>query len=1067
MIKKFIEFTLKNKVFVNLVFFLLMAVGVMSLMSLPVERYPNVKMGKVYVSCIYPGASAEDVEALITKKIEDSLEDVENVEYIQSKSYPERSSVLVKFLDDVDYDEGYDEVRYRVLGLGNELPQDADPSHFFKLEVSQWLPAVTVNLIGDRSNRALSLMGDQMKIPLRRITGVKEVSLEGEYTREFHIFLDPDRMDRFGVSFEQVVRALQSANFSVPAGDFTGRDGEYVVRVDERFKGPDQVGATVIRKDGQGSFVTVSDVLDEAKMGYRDPYVVSSVNGESCVSLHVVKSDEGNVMDIVPAVEKIVDEFRPLLEAEGVRVVYTQDQRVDVEDAMNTLISNMLVGIALVCLILWLFLGFRNAFLTSAGIPFSFLVTMAIMYATGGSLNEITLFSFVLVSGIIVDDAIVVVENIHRHVQSGLGLRDAVVEGASEVFLPVIAATSTTAAAFLPMLIMSGSTGEFFAEVPKAVTAAIAASLVECLLILPSHFFDWPGSKKIMRLQKQERTSGENRQKQQKEGRFLAPLKKGVMVLTGICMRFRWLSLVSVVLVFAVAMYVLVVSITGSMPLIKIKFFPDEYRFYYVEMQGPAADPIENISERLKDVSKYLMDKGPGQTKSCTAQAGFYLNEDYEQIYAHNNGNIVVELPKNHNRDFPDNPENDPVAFLEKVRSDLQSFTNGGYIIRVRPEKGGPPAGKDLNVRVVGSNVQSVSELASHLMKWIKDNPEIGPYLTDLADNQGRPNRVYRFRPIPSKAAEFNTNPTEVGLLAASVLDGRYAGKFKASDEEIDMKVKLSPKAISSPDQALNIPLFEHVSGPVRLKDLCEVDKFMEPGLLNRYEGMRSINLASDIKPGARVSAPSIVHLIKTHFEKIRSEYPGADLNFAGAYESTRQSYISLAYAFLIAVFIMYMILATQFQSYAQPLIILSAIIFSLIGVIFGALVTQTVFTVNSFVATVGVTGVVVNDSLVLIDFINRAYRRGMSRRESIMEGVNIRFRPILLTTLTTTLGLMPMALGIPEYSTVWGAMATTFVTGLCTATLLTLFIVPVQWDVLMGIVEWRQRRKERREGEA
>ncbi|MFW5836681.1 MAG: efflux RND transporter permease subunit [Desulfovibrionaceae bacterium] len=1044
MIKRLVEFTLRNTVFVNLVFFLLMGAGIFALASLPVERYPNVQMGKVLVTTVYPGASPEDVELLVTREIEDALEDLENVEFVQSTSYPERSTVMVKFIDDVDYEAGYEELRFKVLGMLGELPETVDPPSFTRIEVAEWLPAVSVNLVGERSNRALTLMAEEMKLPLRRIPGVKEVKLQGEHTREFHIVLDPERMVRFGVTFDEVVQAVQRANVSIPAGDFTAEHGgEYIIRMDERFQSPEQAAKTVIRKDSTGSFVTVGDVMERAVMAYRDPYVIASVNGRPCVTLKVIKSPAGNVMDIVPAVMEVADFFRPELAREGVEVVLTQDQRLKVDDAVSTLVSNLVVGVVLVCVVLWMFLGFRNAALASVGIPFAFLVTMVFMWITGNSLNEITLFSFVLVSGIIVDDAIVVVENIHRHVQEGSPLRQAVVDGASEVFLPVLAATTTTCAAFLPMLIMTGSTGEFFAEVPKAVTAAIAASLVECLLILPPHFLDWPGASRL--------AAGRGGRP---EGRAMARLKDWTARLVTLCLRARAAALALVAVAFAVAVSILALSVTGKMSLIKIDFFPEEYDYYYVELVGPTGTPVEEVSARLRELSGAILDMGPGMADSCTAQAGFYLDEDYQTIFGRNTGNIVVEMPVKGNRRFADHPDNDPQKHLAWVREKLEPFARDGFFLRVRPEKGGPPTGKDLNVRVVGSNPESVQRLSDELLGWIGQHPRIGPHLIDLADNQGRPSQVFRFEPLPRRTAEFGASPAEVGALAASVLDGRLAGKYKARDEEVDLKIRLAPRTLDNPQDALNTPLFQHHAGPVRLGDVCTARAYLEPAYLTRFDGSREITLAADIKPGADVGAPEIVRLVREHYTQVRDDFPGASINFAGAFESTQRSYVSLTYAFIIAVFIMYLILATQFASYTQPAIILSAVVFSLIGVIFGAFASQTVFTVNSFVATVGVTGVVVNDSLVLIDFINRAYRRGIGRRAAILEGVRVRLRPILLTTLTTTLGLAPMALGIPSYSLVWGSMATTFVTGLCTATFLTLFVVPILWDVLTAAQE-------------
>ncbi|OEU72029.1 MAG: acriflavin resistance protein [Desulfuromonadales bacterium C00003093] len=1052
--KPFFRYVVRQNVLVNLLFVLSIAVGLFSLFDLPVERYPNVHMGKVRITTIFPGASPEEVETLVTHEIEEALDNLESVEFIQSTSYRERSVVIVKFIDDTDYDRLFDELRLKVLGIMNELPDGVDPPEFVEIEINEWLPACAVNLVGHRSNRALSLMAEEMKLVIRQIPGVKEVRLSGEYIREFHVNLNPRLLDKYGVTFDDVATALRESNISVPAGDYTNEAGEFVIVVDERYRSRQQIADTVIRRDRDGSFVKVGDVMCDAYMSYRDPHVITSVNGKDCVTLGVIKTRHGNVLDIVPAVERVVEQFNPMLSREGVDVVLTQDQRVHVDDAITTLGMNLLVGIGLVSVLILFFMGFRNALLTLVGIPFAFLVTMIIMWLTKNSLNEITLFSFVLVSGIIVDDAIVVVENIYRHLQEGEPLKDAVVNGASEVAAPVIAATSTTVAAFLPMLIMSGSTGEFFAQIPIAISAAIVASLFECLIILPSHFMDWPG-----RQSEEEKAGKMNPGK--KEQRVMNILRRGTNRISGFTLRYRFTSLGLVLLAFVVSLLILGVSVTGKMPLIKIKFFPDEYTNYYIELEGPVATPIDVTNRKLKEVSEFILPGMPGRLKSATAIAGFYVDEDYQPIYGSNMGHINVEMPAKDEQDFPDNPGNDPIVHLDYVRKQLARFRTDGWTVRVRAEKGGPPAGKDINVRVVGPNPGMVESLTMDIYAFLSADDKIAPSLIDLSDNRGWPNRIFRFHVDKERAAEFGLTPLAVSQLAGSVLDGRFVGRFRAFDEDLDLKLKIDKGYLDSPEAALSIPMVQHPSGPVRLGDLTRNESYMEANKLDRYQNNRAITLTADIRPDAPISTPAVVNMIRSYYQEIKEKYPGAEINFSGEFESTRRSYTSLTYAFSVALLIIYLILATQFRSYLQPLIILSAVVFSVIGVIFGKFITQGLFTVNSFIALVGVTGVVVNDSLVLVDFINRRYRAGMTRRQAIVDGIRVRLRPILLTTLTTTLGLAPMALGIPNYSIVWGTMASTFVTGLCTATFLTLFIVPIEWDLLMGLkLRFEKRRQ-------
>ena len=526
------------------------------------------------------------------------------------------------------------------------------------------------------------------------------------------------------------------------------RAGEFAIEVDHKFRTRDQVMGTIIRRDGDGSFVRVGDVASRAELAYRDPIVISTVNGKKCVTLQILKTRDGNALDIIEDVHQVLDDFADRLDREQVEVVLTQDSTINVSDSIRTLGSNLLLGICLVFVLIWLFMGLRNSCLTTVGVPFAFLLTMVIMRATGNSLNEVSLFAFVLVSGIIVDDAIMVVENIFRHLQEGQGLMEAVVDGTTEVFLPIIAATLTTVSAFMPMLIMTGSTGEFFAIVPKAVSFALLASVIECLFILPTHYLDWgpkPGAARTL------------------EREFW--LMRGIRKVTGFCLgltlRFRVLSILMITLLFAGAAVIAGLSFSGKVPLIRVKFFPDDYSLYYVEMEGPAGTSIEKMNHKLEQVARFVMDDGPAMAKSAAGFAGFYVSEDYEPIFGSNLGHVAVTLPSTRDRKFEDAPANDPVAHLERIRERLEPFTQDGTTIRIRPEKDGPPAGKDVNIRVIGYNDESVSGLAATLLDFLRSDPATRDGLLDLATNEARPHRVIRFTIDPERVVFlFSSSPS-------------------------------------------------------------------------------------------------------------------------------------------------------------------------------------------------------------------------------------------------------------------------------------------------------------------
>ncbi len=1043
--RQVVDFTLKQRVFFNLVFVVLMAVGLFALFALPAERYPDFRLGEVAITTLYPGASPVDVESLVTSKIEAAVEKVDDVAWINATSSSGRSYIHLKFIDDADYEALFNEVRFEVLNIINELPAEVDPPKLLNIKVQHWMPVISLNLAGDHTNRALALMAKEIKVRLLKIPGVQQVEFKGEQVQEFHVNLDPAKLRLFGVTFNQVAVVLGHANRSIPAGRYTDVSGEFLVKMDERFRTREQVQETVVRRDADGSLLRIKDLASHVGIDYRNPIMLTSANGKPCVGLDVLKSQAGNALRIRDQAMAVIDELRPILEAQGVELVLSHDSTVYIKDGLSTLGWNMLVGIILVSLITWYFMGVRNAGLVTIGIPFSFMISMLLMYVTGNSLNEITLFSFVLVTGIVVDDAIVVTENIYRHVQDGRPLREAIIEGTSEVALPVISATMTTVAAFMPLLIMTGFTGEFFALVPKAVTFAVVASLVECIFILPIHYQDFgPRRRKRLSLLKQDNA-------------LMRESRRMTHWLLTRSMRHRLLTLSVVLGLLAFSVVVMALSVSGKVPLVRIQFFSDDYKIYFVDLVAPKSTPVEEVDARVKQVAGTIMQEGSGMARSTMGFAGLYFNEEHEPVYGNNYGSVKVTLPSSDDQVF-----DDPMSHLERMREKLTPlYETDGYRISIHPQSEGPPRGKDVNVRVVGDNEESVTRLAEVMLKFLHEEPDIRPYLIDLKDDRGSLQRVFRFDVDQQRVAEFGLDNGQVAQLAASVLDGRYIGKYRHADEEIDLKLAIDPAYLTSPERALYIPMVEDAGRPVYLNDLVSVLAYNEAGELRRYQGQRAISIKADIRDGASTSTPAVVNAVRTYYDSIRAEYPGATVIFGGEHEDTQRSFESLAYAFSIAVLVMYVILATQFKSYLQPAIILSAIVFALIGVVIGKLFSQTIFTVNSFVALVGVAGVVVNDSLLLIEFINENYRLGMSRHEAIIEAVHVRLRPILLTTLTTSLGLLPMAIGFPSYSLIWGSMASTFVTGLVTATVLSLFVVPVCWDLMQELQEWLQRRRE------
>ncbi|OQY58696.1 MAG: acriflavin resistance protein [Desulfobacteraceae bacterium 4572_88] len=1076
--KSLVSFSIRQTVFINVIFVILTVAGVFSIATIPVENMPNVDIGKVFISTTYFGASAEDVEQLLTTKIEDALDGLEHVEFIQSSSYRNVSSVQVKFIDDSDYRDLYDEVRFRTLNIKDELPNGADDPIFFYIDTHNWLPVIIVNIIGNIPPTSLNLFAEELKSKLINVPDVRNVEILGDYDKEFHVSIDPAKLRKFGITFNQVANAVRSANTKIPTGRFRSGTTEYMLDAGRKLRSQEQVLNIVVRRDGDGNFIRVGDLVTNARISHRDPSLIPSVNGENTIRLRVVKEEGGNAITISEQVKKVSRNFGSSHAEDGVGIVFTNDSTIEINDSVKTLSGNLILGMVLVTIVLWITLGFRNAMLTAVGIPFAFLCTVVIMHLNGVSLNTISLFAFVLVTGIMVDDAVIIMENIFRHLQMGKTKKDAVIDGTAEVMLPVISSAITTVLAFLPMLIMTGSTGEFFSQIPKTVTFALIASLLEALFILPIHVLDW-GPKKVSEHLTDE---DEDPYYHLKSGIF-SPIWKIYRWFLTKLLDHKIIAFSSVILVFLITMTILVLSVTGIAPLIKVKFFPGNYFRYHVTITLPVGTAIEKTDLVIRDLSNFIMSIGEKQAQSASGNAGRYQNEDYQYHTGHHFGDIIVTLPEDKDRDFPENPDNDPMLHLDYIRDRLRSYVADNYgesgfvpSVRVFPESDGPPTGKAVNIRVTGITMNDAIKATDAVMEYMRNAPELAP-LTDLDDDRPDFQRTVKYMPRQETVFEYGLLPGDVTALVASALNGYYVGEFRTADEEVNLMVRLARKddkgntknaGLSDPGDILDVPVVEHSASPVLIRDLVTLSYESEPNVRARYKGKPTITITSNMKAGAQLSPARVQVLIGTFFDRNSENFVGTSISFGGEFEATSRSYTSLTFAFFIAIMGIYMVLASQFNDYFQPMIIISAVPFSIIGVVMGLFLTRTIFTIGSFMAVVGLAGIAVNDSLLMLDFMNTRVKKGRPLRDAIIEASASRMRPVLITTVTTMLGLLPMAVGIPRKSISWAPMATAFVTGLSSATLLALLFIPLEYEFVENMKTYfRKKGTQRKMGKA
>ncbi|MFW5751095.1 MAG: efflux RND transporter permease subunit, partial [Planctomycetota bacterium] len=842
--KSLIRFGLQRAVLMNLIFVgVVVFAAAVALPRLPIEVFPNMAFGEVMVFVDYPGAPPEDVERLVAEPIEDTVRGMDDIDFVRCDSHAGHCSVHVKFVDDTDYAALYDDLRIRVLGAQNRLPvvngEHLTPQ-IIKVEVDAWLPVIQLNLLPDDERldkRSLILLARELRNRIELIDGVKGSLMVGERPQQFELALDPRRLERHGVTFAAATAALRRDGTAVPAGILESVAGERHVRVDDRYRTRADLLAVVVRRDGDGNLITIGDLVVPQRSGVRDVpgKVKVSVNGRPAIGIQVHKHADTGAREVVAALREQVALFERAHADEGVSVVATMDSTIKIADSMQALGSSLhlalvwvmvalflfltrapprilLIGLAfgigtsisgavgtfalidgllLAGLALFIFAFCRAAVLTATGIVFSFLGTLAYLHITGMSINEVSLLGFVLTCGIIVDDAIVVLENIRRHREHGKPLHRSALDGAAEVFWPVVSATLTTCCAFLPLLLMTGVIGQFFAIIPITVAIALVVSLFECLLLLPLHAVEL------------ERLLGPERLPPPRAENTAAFLERPgpIGVLARVYDRLlRWnlahraAAVGIALLLFAAAVGVLMQSVYGpridpdTRPLLKMEFFPDN--------TAPSGTTLDQTDALVREICGQIMQRPRSEVATCTGMAGMVWDESYKERYSHQHGFIFVELPPRAQQRY-----DDALAFVAELRDDLQRrFAHGGIRIEVRPQRDGPPTGAKVNVRVTGLSDAAVEGLAMELYAWMRSEQDGAlAGIADIEHDRDLYHDELAFHVDPAAAARFDLPPSQVREFVAGAFDGLWVGDYLRTDDEIPVRLRIDPEALRQP----------------------------------------------------------------------------------------------------------------------------------------------------------------------------------------------------------------------------------------------------------------------------
>ncbi len=996
----------RNPVLVNILMIVVLVLGAFSALRLPQEQFSEIPFFFVNIIVPYPGVAAEDVEKSVTVPVEDEMQGLERLSSVRSTVQDGLTVVTLEFDQGISNDEFeslLEEARNRFRNI--DLPDDVGQETIDDFSTNDFLPVIEVVLSGNVPYGELNRNAEELESRIRRISDVSGVTLVGSRDRQVLVDVKQRRLEILGLSISDVVQSIRGRNVSIPAGTAGAGSREYLLRTVGEVEDYRTLERTVVRAAG-GGVVRLGDVATISQ-GYADDGVYARYNGEPSIALDIAKVPGGSSVDIVNEARRVVEEMRGEM-PEGIEVAFLNDSTVQIRDSLNVLLTNALLGLGLVVFVLLLFVGLRNALMTAIGIPISFAITFIILEALGETLNSNTLFGLVLVLGLLVDHAIVIVENSYRLQQEGLSKREAAIQGVDQVIGPVVAATATTIAAFLPLTFLPGVIGEFLAIVPVTVAVALAASNFEAGFILPSHYADWPGGGKAG----------------SRSGVFQR-LTAGMQRVISPVYRYRGVA-------FALAI-IASVGVFSLVPRIQVDLFDaEDFSLFFIEIEMPPGTPIEQTADTTaKFESRMLPLIGNGEVAAVDTAIGFTSGQT-ENTRQPNVAQITVDLLEQ-----DEGRERSIEAIIDEV-DELVAGIAGPEDVRFRKQQNGPPTDPPLVFRLFGDDYDDLTAVS----RTIKRRLDTKDGVFNIRDNLENGTPELRVQVDEDAAAGYGLSTEQVGTFIRASFDGITATTIFAENQKTDVVVRYDRARALQLTDLMNLKIPSPTGRQIPFGSVASIGEAQSFASIQRLDGKREVQIEADASDATDLQAMN--QEIQALFdEELAAQFPNVELEIGGEFAAFTDLLVDIIRVFLIGVFLIYTILAAQFKSYTQPILILFTIPFAFVGVVLFLIISGTPLSTIVIYAGIALVGIAVNDAIVLISFINDLRKEGVPHREAVERAVRTRVRPVLLTSLTTIAGLIPTAIGIGGYSVVWGPMAATITFGLIFSTASTLILIP------------------------
>lgn len=1015
---------LTNHPLVNILFTVVVCLGAMSYFTMPREQDPEINFNWVNINTVLPGASAEDVEQLVTGPLEDAVRNVQDIRWIISTTRESSSNILVRFrdLNARDFDKRVNDLRRELQNKANdELPEEAEDPYIVEVTTSNGFPTALLVIQGQADNENLRRTARLVRDDVERLQGVDTTIAIGLHEPEMQVEFLPWELAARGLLATDLADSLGQAFRDTFAGKSDVAGNEWLVRISGTTADPEQLSSFQLAPAGRTDEQIALDQVAEIRRGREQATQLVSFVGQPAVALSISKVGYTNTLQLVDRINDYVATKNEQLAGSGIQLVLADDQTSVTRRAISIMQRNAGLGLLLVLGVCWLFLGLRIASMVTLGIIFSIAGTFLLLDITGNTLNVSVLLGVVIVLGMLVDDAVVVVEAMYYRLQRGAGRLEAALDSLAEVGRPVTAAVLTTIAAFLPLMLLPGIVGKFMFVIPFVVTVGLLVSLVEAFWILPAHVMAFHQSPR------------QNDSRRDWRGRWTHWLRiKYTRMLCYVMRRpVRFLSA-------GLLSFLLAAAAVGA-GLVRMDFFTaDPLRVFYVNLDMPPDAPLEETlrqTVQLEDTVRSLI--AEDELRAITANAGIKFT-DVEPLYGDQYGQLQVSL-KEH---IPNGRSVSEI--IDGLREPLQQLAVDGEVSFLELS-GGPPTLRDINVKVRADDFTELRAATDAMLEIVKKLPGV----RNVSDNDV-PGRSELALQLDYKAVRrAGLNPGQVARLLRLHLDGEVVAFMRDQGEKVELRVRGMPREQQDITAVLNDPITLPGGGTTTFAALAKQEIGKSRGMIRHFNLRRALTVEGDLDEEV-LESTGAVELIQTEWDQISHRFPGTDLDFGGALDDIEESLDAMLGLFLMGLGLIYLIIATQFRSYFQPMLILTTVPMAFTGVVFGLLITGNPLSLYTLYGIIALTGIAVNSAIVLIDAANARIANGMRPLHATIYAARRRVIPIIMTTSTTIAGLFSLAFGLGGKSLLWGPVAMSIVSGLTIASILTLFMVPTLYRAFM-----------------